>query len=53
MRRHARSVAQDVVMTDRRSGDVANSGGLAGSPVRHETKTLDATLRHADNAESE
>ena len=53
MRRHANSVAQDVVMAVWRLGHITNSGRSAGGTVRHDaTLTVDA-FTHAGNAESE
>ena len=53
LRRHAPSVAQDVVMAVRRLSHVADSCSIAGSSIRHDAKLPDDTLSHADNAESE
>ena len=53
MRRHASSVAQDVVMAVWRLGHITNSGRSAGSTVRHDAKLTVDSLSHAGNAEAE
>ena len=53
MRRHARSVAQDVVMAAWRLDHVTNSGRSAGSTVRHDATLTVDSLTHAGNAEDE
>ena len=53
MRRHARPVAQDVVMAVWRLGHITNSGRSAGSTVRHDATLTVDSLTHAGNAEDE
>ena len=53
LRQHASSLAQDIVMAVWRLGHVTNSGRSVGCTVRHDPKLSQATLSHADNAESE
>ena len=53
LRRHARPVAQDVVMAVWRLGHITNSGRSAGSTVRHDAKRMVDSLSHAGNAEDE
>ena len=53
MRRHARPVAQDVVMAVWQLQHVTNSGRSAGSTVRLDAKLTAVSLSHAGNAEAE
>ena len=53
LRRHARSVAQDVGMAVWRLDHVTNSGRSAGSTVKHDVQLTVDSLSHAGNAEDE
>ena len=53
VRRHARPVAQDVVMAVWRLGHFSSTGRSAGSAVSHDAKLTVDSLSHAGNAEAE
>ena len=53
MRQHATAVAQHVGMAVPHVGHDIRSCRSVGSTIRHDAKLTDATLSHADNAESE
>ena len=53
MRPHASLVVQHIGMAVWRLEHVANSGGSAGSTIRHDAKLTADSLSHAGNAETE